>query len=143
MRDFKNKVENFDLVGKTAKIVYLWTEKGALLHAKSINTDKAWEVYNYLVDFYFRANGIVRKQDRELENEHMVVDAPDNPLILSMIKKIKNDIICMEVLLDNCIKYISEESYIERRRMASEIVSVLITDMSRFLKENPNIVKKL
>lgn len=35
--------------------VYLWTEKGALLHAKSLNTDKAWEVYDYLVDFYFRA----------------------------------------------------------------------------------------
>ena len=34
---------------------YLWTEKGALLHAKSLNTDKAWEVYDYLVDFYFRA----------------------------------------------------------------------------------------
>ncbi len=32
-----------------------WTEKGALLHAKSLNTDKAWEVYDYLVDFYFRA----------------------------------------------------------------------------------------
>lgn len=35
--------------------LYLWTEKGALLHAKSLNTDKAWEVYDYLVDFYFRA----------------------------------------------------------------------------------------
>ncbi len=51
LREFKCKVENFDLVGKTAKILYLWTEKGALLHAKSLNTDKAWEVYDYLVDF--------------------------------------------------------------------------------------------
>lgn len=41
---------------KYAKTLYLWTEKGALLHAKSLNTDKAWEVYDYLVDFYFRAN---------------------------------------------------------------------------------------
>lgn len=56
LRIFKNKVENFDLVGKTAKIIYLWTEKGSLLHAKSLNTDKAWEVYDYLVDYYFRAN---------------------------------------------------------------------------------------
>lgn len=35
--------------------LYLWTEKGALLHAKSLNTDKAWKAYDYLVDFYFRA----------------------------------------------------------------------------------------
>lgn len=26
-----------------------------MLHAKSLNTDKAWQVYDYLVDFYFRA----------------------------------------------------------------------------------------
>lgn len=36
------------------RILYLWTEKGALLHAKSLNTDKAWEVYEFLVDTYFR-----------------------------------------------------------------------------------------
>ena len=35
--------------------MYLWTEKGALLHAKSLNTDRAWEVYQELVDTYFRA----------------------------------------------------------------------------------------
>lgn len=33
--------------------LYLWTEKGAFLHAKSLNTDKAWEVYDRLVDEYF------------------------------------------------------------------------------------------
>lgn len=36
-----------------AKGIYLWTEKGAFLHAKSLNTDKAWEVYDHLVDTYF------------------------------------------------------------------------------------------
>lgn len=35
---------------KFAPSVFLWTEKGALLHAKSLNTDKAWEVYDYLVE---------------------------------------------------------------------------------------------
>lgn len=47
----------FDTKFKYAKSLYLWTEKGALLHAKSLNTDKAWEVYDYLVDFYFRVKG--------------------------------------------------------------------------------------
>lgn len=36
------------------RMLYLWTEKGAFLHAKSLNTDKAWEVYDHLVDTYFR-----------------------------------------------------------------------------------------
>ena len=38
---------------KKAKFLYLWTERGALLLAKSINTDTAWEAYERLVDFYF------------------------------------------------------------------------------------------
>ena len=38
---------------KKASTLYLWTEKGAFLHAKSLNTDTAWEVYDRLVDNYF------------------------------------------------------------------------------------------
>ena len=38
---------------KKALKLYLWTEKGAFLHAKSLNTDMAWEVYDRLVDNYF------------------------------------------------------------------------------------------
>lgn len=39
-----------------AKAIYLWTEKGAFLHAKSLNTDTAWEVYDRLVDSYFNSH---------------------------------------------------------------------------------------
>ena len=55
LSDFFARV-NFTLANQSKiRTLYLWTEKGALLHAKSLNTDKAWEVYDYLVDFYFRA----------------------------------------------------------------------------------------
>lgn len=33
--------------------LYLWTKKGAFMHAKSLNTDKAWEAYESLVDGYY------------------------------------------------------------------------------------------
>lgn len=54
LRELKRECE-FHTLLKQAKSVCFWTEKGALLHAKSLNTDKAWEVYDHLVDFYFRA----------------------------------------------------------------------------------------
>lgn len=38
--------------------LYLWTEKGSFLHAKSLNTDRAWEVYDRLVDNYFHTKEI-------------------------------------------------------------------------------------
>lgn len=100
LKDFKSKVENIYLVGKTAKILYLWTEKGALLHAKSLNTDKAWEVYDYLVDFYFRAKE--EKKEEKLTPVakplmRAVVDIPENLQMLNAIKKIRNDLISMDV----------------------------------------------
>lgn len=34
-------------------MLYLWTEKWTFLHAKSLNTDIAWEVYDRLIETYF------------------------------------------------------------------------------------------
>jgi len=54
VREFKSNMTNCH-VAKNINSVTLWTERGALLHAKSLNTDKAWEVYDFLVEHYFRA----------------------------------------------------------------------------------------
>jgi hypothetical protein len=51
---FANRYANCVSVTRISKM-YLWTEKGCLLHAKSLNTAKAWEVYGVLMDTYFRA----------------------------------------------------------------------------------------
>ncbi len=51
--------------------LYLWTKKGAFLHAKSLNTDTAWEVYDRLVDNYFDKQMIV--SDDELMAKALVL----------------------------------------------------------------------
>lgn len=56
--EFLNRLENHE-GSKNAKTIYLWTEKGAFLHAKSLGTDKAWEVYEKLVDFYFNRKKVM------------------------------------------------------------------------------------
>jgi hypothetical protein len=51
--------------------LYLWTEKGALLQAKSLNTDKAWEMYENLVDDYYRRGDelvILQEENARLSN---------------------------------------------------------------------------
>lgn len=49
----------FDANLKFAPVIYLWTEKGAWMHAKSLNTDEAWEAYELLIDDYYhvKSNG--------------------------------------------------------------------------------------
>lgn len=52
LREAKANGKIFGLPANANKF-YLWTKKGAFLHAKSLNTDTAWEVYDRLVDNYF------------------------------------------------------------------------------------------
>lgn len=59
LRAFKRENEIFGFAPNLNKL-YLWTERGALLHAKSLNTDRAWEVYDRLVETYFRAKALVK-----------------------------------------------------------------------------------
>lgn len=93
LRGFKNQVENFDLVDGRTSHLYLWTEKGALLHAKSLNTDKAWEVYDYLVDFYFRA----KKQLPIQESKDPVIS--DHTMYQEGSREIRKYLCAIDVLL--------------------------------------------
>ncbi|QII50699.1 ORF6N domain-containing protein [Bacillus paralicheniformis] len=52
LRTFKRDFEILGIAPNTNKL-YLWTEKGAWLHAKSLNTDQAWDAYEMLVDEYY------------------------------------------------------------------------------------------
>ena len=89
LREFKANREIPDC-HKFSAHLYLWTEKGALLHAKSLNTDKAWQVYDYLVDFYFREKREVvpvnvktepvKELIPEKKKEELLIPAVKNPI---------------------------------------------------------------
>jgi phage antirepressor YoqD-like protein len=63
-QELKNFKASTEISGnlKFAPILYLWTEKGAWLHAKSLNTDEAWEAYEKLVDEYYRLSATISKE---------------------------------------------------------------------------------
>lgn len=53
LRAFKRETANCGIASNLNKL-YLWTEHGALLHAKSLGTNEAWRIYGELVDTYFK-----------------------------------------------------------------------------------------
>lgn len=53
LKEFKGYVPNDESL-KFVSVLYLWTEKGAARHAKILDTDEAWEVYEALEETYFR-----------------------------------------------------------------------------------------
>ncbi|MGF1919618.1 ORF6N domain-containing protein, partial [Enterococcus faecalis] len=56
LKDFKNRVENFDLVGRNANSLILWTKQGASRHSKMLGTDRAWDMFDELEENYFNKN---------------------------------------------------------------------------------------
>jgi hypothetical protein len=54
-KTFREGVDNIDAKkGMRGDILLLWTQRGAARHAKMINTDQAWEVFEVLEDTYFK-----------------------------------------------------------------------------------------
>lgn len=133
----------FDTQFKYAKILYLWTEKGALLHAKSLNTDKAWQVYDYLVDFYFRAKEETKPEVKQNGQKMIsVVNVPENRKMLEAIHKLRKDLTAMDVLLEELIRYHSEEVYKEKVRAATGVIHILVGDSSALLRMEPKIIQR-
>lgn len=148
LKAFKKQVGNSYLVANRASHLYLWTEKGALLHAKSLNTDKAWEVYDYLVDFYFRAKESVPAVAPEANPAskpytRQVVDVPENPKILTAIKRIQDDLICMNVFLEGLKRYTSKKTFFDNRKSAADVLTFLAADWNRLLDLEPKMIEKL
>lgn len=65
LKEFKTN-HQFDESSKVNKL-YLWTEKGAFLHAKSLNTDKAWEAYSNLIDGYYKQQDALAGLSQEMK----------------------------------------------------------------------------
>ncbi|WP_421924871.1 ORF6C domain-containing protein [Lysinibacillus capsici] len=89
LREFRANRQIDELPSNLNKL-YLWTEKGAWLHAKSLNTDKAWEAYELLVDEYYKVieqppqyNSLELALKAALEHEQA-------------IKEIKTDVDCLK-----------------------------------------------
>ena len=68
LKAFGDQYANSVSVERVSKL-YLWTEKGAWLHAKSLNTDQAWDAYEMLVDEYYRL-----KEMPQIKFSYMIED---------------------------------------------------------------------
>ena len=135
------------LVGNRASHLYLWTEKGALLHAKSLNTDKAWEVYDYLVDFYFRVKEepVVKEAKPEsvkAPSGREVVDIPENVKIQKAIKEAEDYITALSVVLKEYNMYRSKKSYEDYYMMLNNLSVTTTKKLLDLLELKPNMVIK-
>lgn len=99
LREFKGS-RQIDPNLKFTSILYLWTEKGAWLHAKSLSTDKAWDAYEMLVDDYYR----MQQQIKPLSEKEQLMAAMKLTLDANKeIGEIKSEIVELRDKVENQI----------------------------------------
>ena len=116
LHDFKNKVENIDLVGKNAKILYLWTRRGASRHSKMLGTDRAWEMFDALEESYFNPR----------------------PKALTPAEQMAQGLLAAQKLLaekDTKIKELTPKGIFADAVTASE-TSILVGGLAKLIKQN-------
>lgn len=82
LKEFKNRVSDSGSVGKNARSLALWTEKGAARMSKIVDTDEAWSFFERLEDSYFRpitSVGIPLTYEAALED--LLVKVKENRVI--------------------------------------------------------------
>lgn len=83
LKAFKDSVNDIHAVKKNARAVNLWTERGAARHAKMLDTDQAWEVFEQLEDCYFHRKDILAKT-------HKSDRSPLNDAVNMLVAKTKH-----------------------------------------------------
>lgn len=87
LRSFLANLEVQGLPSNTNRL-YLWTEKGAMLHAKSLKTDEAWATCAWLIDEYFRLRDRERIAQLENENQRLLIKQSDEASLVSLARNL-------------------------------------------------------
>ncbi|HFP2410945.1 TPA: ORF6N domain-containing protein, partial [Escherichia coli] len=56
LQSLKISLRDFQTIANNVRKLILWTERGAARHAKMLETDQAWDVFERLEDCYFNQN---------------------------------------------------------------------------------------
>ncbi|MFW5403031.1 ORF6N domain-containing protein [Pectobacterium carotovorum] len=99
LQDFKDRVSKRysvdnnrpdlnGLVGKRARSLILWTERGAARHAKMLETDQAWDVFEKLEECYFnpQAKAVQPLPQKPVHPCELEFYIPETPLIFNHIQ---------------------------------------------------------
>lgn len=142
LREMKSKCE-FHTLFKQAKSVCFWTEKGALMHAKSLNTEKAWEAYEYLVDAYFKdkqentTKDLPEKATPAIETKKNTIPEMRNPIwIFNVLYQfaICNKMNVRSLNMQSCLSILNSNQIAIRTQMKLEAVNYeLAYELAHFM----------
>lgn len=136
-KDYVNSMEyvdNIDLVDKRAPHTTIYTKKVAFMAAKLIDTDKAWDMYEQLVDHYFTVNDAVNKPALPSDpNEILKLIVQANENVSKRVTAIEQDNIVMKEQMStiNDVIILSAEHWEEVKKVVMERVHGITGNVSK------------
>ncbi|HAK5799925.1 TPA: ORF6N domain-containing protein [Salmonella enterica] len=73
LQNLKISLRDFQTIAPNVRKLILWTERGAARHAKMLETDQAWDVFEKLEDCYFNLKNPSEKQEPIIEGDGRTV----------------------------------------------------------------------
>lgn len=132
LRDLKKSLTDFQVVSPNARSLMLWTEKGAARHAKILDTDQAWNVFEQLEDSYFKAK-------EHLQNFDPMKSLADPRILRDLLLGYSEKIVGLEEEVQEMKP--SVEAY---DRIAKADGSLCLTDAAKALQMRPkDLIAKL
>ncbi|MBT2627156.1 phage antirepressor KilAC domain-containing protein [Bacillus sp. ISL-32] len=149
LKEFRAKC-HFDILPNLNRY-YLWTEKGALLHAKSLNTDQAWDAYEMLVDDYFKMKKQLISQpipsymiDNSIERaKRWIEERTELEMIEQSRVRLANQVLEDRPKVEKYEKFLASEGSMDVAALAREldIKGMGRNNLFRFLKEQKILMK--
>ncbi|GEK30297.1 hypothetical protein KZO01_06060 [Kurthia zopfii] len=127
LKMFKAERQHDDTL-KFASSLYLWTEQGAWLHAKSLNNDASWKAYSMLVDDYYMV-----KSELSLAS----VAATTDKILLSH-DELKNEILMINKRLDEQITLLAGE-----QRRLQKVVATRVYELESDSQCRPRLFSEI
>lgn len=86
LREFKSRTGNYPVSANVRSLI-LWTERGAARHAKALETDAAWDVFEALEDSYFKHREATPPREDQAEVALSTVQDRE-PLLLAAVRMV-------------------------------------------------------
>ncbi|MCU4518631.1 ORF6N domain-containing protein [Acinetobacter schindleri] len=79
--DLKSFANSTTQISPKTRNLILWTERGAARHAKMLDTDQAWDIFEQLEDCYFAVQEVVKQHIKTTKKERVPLKDAVNMLV--------------------------------------------------------------
>lgn len=153
LKDFKNRVSlshsvqddrvsRTDSVGKKARSLTLWTEKGAARMSKIVDTDQAWEFFEKLEDAYFRPRPVTQPSSTDASSAMIQAIKQQNALVELVLERGKQQIELTLALLNEVQENRELRAELEREKVYPKPLNYAASDQ-QLLRERDELAEQL